>query len=251
MALQPIDYYDPTHYDVESRRLEERERTAISLLGPILAGEAGELLDVGCGDGFFMRALDLELELTDRDWRLTGVDFSEYQLELAHRLPYRFSRCNLEDGIPFGDACFDVVFAGEIIEHLYNPDYLLEECRRVVKPGGHLVVTTPNLQAWYNRALFLLGIQPLFYETSTRTTAVGAGPLRRVKRGSDPVGHLRVFNRAALLDLMRHEGFEPLRVEGAIMPVFPRPLKAVDSLFTRFTSLASELVVLARVGSRS
>jgi 2-polyprenyl-3-methyl-5-hydroxy-6-metoxy-1,4-benzoquinol methylase len=223
MALQPIDYYDATRYAVNSRRLEERERTAISLLAPSVADDAGEFLDVGCGDGFFMRELDRELELTGREWRLTGVDFSEYQLELAGRLPYSFRRCNLEDAIPFGDACFDVVFAGEIIEHLYNPDYLLEECRRVVKPGGHLVVTTPNLQAWYNRALFLFGVQPIFYETSTKTTAVGAGPLRWVKRGSDPVGHLRVFNRAALLDLMRHEGFEPLRVKEQSGPSSPDP----------------------------
>ena len=53
-----------------------------------------------------------------------------------------------------------------MIEHLYNPDHMLEECRRVLKPGGLLIISTPNLQAWYNRILFLFGVQPIFYEVS-------------------------------------------------------------------------------------
>ena len=43
----------------------------------------------------------------------------------------------------------------------------------MIVPGGHLIITTPNLQAWYNRILFALGIQPIFYETSTRSTHIG------------------------------------------------------------------------------
>lgn len=247
MTFKPIDYYDQRQWEHGGqRKFEQREHTAISLLSPVLASDGGSLLDVGCGEGFFMSALDHELRLVEREWTLTGVDLSEYELERAAALPYSFERCNLEEGIPFEDGSFDVLFLGELIEHVYNPDNLLEECRRVLKPGGHLMVTTPNLQAWYNRALFLMGIQPLYYETSTKTTAVGAGPLRRIKRGTSPVGHLRVFNRRALTDIIEREGFQVLEVAGAIMPVLPKPAQLIDRQFNRFTSLASELIVLAR-----
>ncbi len=63
----------------------------------------------------------------------------------------------MEEGIPYPDDSFDVVSAGEVIEHIYDPDRLLAETRRVLRPGGHVVLTTPNLQAWYNRALFVAG----------------------------------------------------------------------------------------------
>ena len=247
MALEPIDYYDETLFDsTVERRLEQRERTAIELLARGVHAADGSFLDVGCGDGSFLRAVDEQQRLSARGWTLTGIDFSPHMIELASALPYRFERCNLEEGIPFEAGTFDVLFLGEVIEHVYNPDHLLEECRRVLRPGGHIVVTTPNLQAWYNRILFLLGIQPLYYETSTRTTAVGAGMLRRIKRGTAPVGHLRVFNRRALIDIIENEGFETLQVAGAIMPVLPKPVQRVDAQFNRFTSLASEFIVLAR-----
>lgn len=108
------------------------------------------------------------------------------------------------------------------------------------------MVTTPNLQAWYNRALVLMGIQPLYYETSTKSTTIGAGPLRRIKRGTSPVGHLRVFNRRALTDILEREGFKVLEVAGAKMPVLPKPVQVIDAQFNRFPSLASEFIVLAR-----
>jgi SAM-dependent methyltransferase len=202
MTLEPIDYYDATQWEAGGeRRYEQREQTAISLLSGALSPSGGSFLDVGCGDGSFMHALDRAQRLAERGWNLTGIDLSTYMLDRASALPYRFEHCNLEQGIPF-DA--------------------------------------------YNRVLFFLGIQPLYYETSTKTTAIGAGPLRRIKRGTAPVGHLRVFNRRALIDILTQEGFEVLKIAGAIMPVLPRPVQLVDARFNRFTSLASEFIVLAR-----
>ena len=247
MTLEPIDFYDANAFDVPTERpIQGREETAIELLRPHTGHVGGRLLDVGCGYGLFLRWLDEALGLSAREWRLSGIDYSEFTVETASRLPYEFSRCNLEEGIPFEDATFDVVYAGEIIEHLYNPDHLLEECRRVLRPGGHLVLSTPNLQAWYNRVLFPLGIQPLFYESSTKSTAVGAGPLKRLKKGSVPVGHIRLMTKPALRDLLVQEGFDEIGIHGAVFNVFPRPILALDGLMTRIPSLASVFVVIAR-----
>jgi 2-polyprenyl-3-methyl-5-hydroxy-6-metoxy-1,4-benzoquinol methylase len=201
------------------------------------------ILDVGCGDGAFLQELDKSLR---RPYQYHGVDYSEYKVEKAKQLPYEFRRCNLEEGIPYDDATFDLVYSGEVIEHIYNPDYMLEECNRVLKPGGLLIISTPNLQAWYNRVLFLFGIQPLFYEVSTKSSFIGAGPMRRVRLQSVPVGHLRVFNHRGLLDIIENEGFEIVGTTGAKFQSLPKPVQAVDNLFNARPSLASNLVVTAR-----
>jgi SAM-dependent methyltransferase len=206
---------------------------------------------VGCGDGAFLHHLAGHLAGRAGEERVSyvGVDYSRYQLDKAARLGYEFHQCDLGEGIPLPPASVDLVHAAEVIEHLYDPDLLVEECARVLRPGGHLVVSTPNLQAWYNRALFLAGIQPVFHETSSRSTEVGAGGMRRFKRDTRPVGHLRLFNRRALVDLLRREGFELVVVRGARFHAVPAAIGWLDGAFCHLPSLASILVVLARKSS--
>jgi len=62
--------------------------------------------------------------------------------------------------LPFRDGALAGVLAGEIIEHVYDPALLLRECRRVLRPGGVLVLTTPNLAAAQDRLRFLVGRAP-------------------------------------------------------------------------------------------
>jgi 2-polyprenyl-3-methyl-5-hydroxy-6-metoxy-1,4-benzoquinol methylase len=77
--------------------------------------------------------------------------------------------------LPFQDGYFDVVYMGDVIEHLTNPDFAINEVARVIKTNGFLVLSTPNLACWLNRLLLLLGMQPLFSEVSTAKT-FGRGP---------------------------------------------------------------------------
>ncbi|MEJ8669191.1 class I SAM-dependent methyltransferase [Streptomyces sp. MS1.AVA.1] len=73
-----------------------------------------------------------------------------------------------DGGLPFRTGSADAVLFSEVIEHLVDPDAALDEIRRVLRPGGHLMLSTPNLAAWYNRALLLAGVQPVFSEVSLR-----------------------------------------------------------------------------------
>jgi demethylmenaquinone methyltransferase/2-methoxy-6-polyprenyl-1,4-benzoquinol methylase len=100
------------------------------------------VLDVGCGTGFATTAL---IEASDD---VHGLDQSRHQLEqawakLGKHDPVSFYRGDAER-LPFQDDSFDVVWSSGSIEYWPNPVAGLEECRRVVKPGGDVLVVGPN-----------------------------------------------------------------------------------------------------------
>ena len=128
----------------------------------------------------------------------------------------------------------------EVIEHLVDPDSVLEEVRRVLRPGGTLLLSTPNLAAWYNRGLLALGVQPVFTEVSLR--GVFGRP------GSQVAGHLRVFTRRALVGLLAARGFGAIRVSGACYHDVPRPLRPLDQAFCAWPAAAS--ILLAQAAKR-
>lgn len=239
------DYYDATKWNLgnEDRPLFEREMKSLDFI--INHQKAKKILDIGCGDGLFMNVIRDSLK--DRKGvSIWGVDYSEYKLAKARKQGHKVKQCDLEKGLPFADNSFDVVYAAELIEHLYNPDFLLEECNRVLKKGGIVIISTPNLHAWYNRLLFVVGIQPLFYEVSTKSPQIGSGILKRVKKGEAPVGHIHVFSRASLVDMLQNEGFHVRHVLGARFHAIPRAFHVLDKLFNARPSLASNLVAVAQ-----
>ncbi|HSX36464.1 MAG TPA: methyltransferase domain-containing protein [Patescibacteria group bacterium] len=243
------DYYDDKEWELhyEQRFLFEREQKSIDYIKKLPG--AKKILDIGCGDGYFLKGLRDALPAR-RKVELWGVDYSKSKLRQAKKQGFSTKWCDLEQGLPFPDATFDVVYAAELIEHLFNPDFLLEECHRVLKPKGTIIVSTPNLQAWYNRALFALGIQPIFYEVSTRSPKIGSGALGRIKKGEAPVGHVHVFNKAGLLDMLRAEGFEILDTLGAQFHSLPRPVQFIDRAFNIRPSMASNIIAVAKKGER-
>jgi len=248
MAFEPIDYFNPAVGGNAGSReeLEPRERLALDLLAGATSAAGGTVVDIGCGRGRFLAALDARHSLTGRGWSLYGVDFSHAQITAAsERLPYAFAQLNIENGVPYETGSISVIYAGEVIEHLYNPDAFLDECFRVLRSGGTAVFTTPNLHAWYNRMLFAAGIQPMFYETSTRSTLIGAGEARRIKTGAPPVGHIRLMHSAAIRDLLTAAGFARITLQGCAFVGFARGLARLDTLISRRPSLASILVAVA------
>lgn len=235
------DYYSADSWAERTQDLLDRERIALKLLSADLRPSAS-VLDVGCGTGIFLD----RLRKLEPGADLHGVDFSHYQVEHSVNPSLKLRQANLAEGIPHDGESFDVVYAAEIIEHLHDPDFFLAEIHRVLKPGGVLVLSTPNLCAWYNRVLFAFGIQPLFVESSTRSTLIGSGPLRRYKKGSTPVGHVRVLNYDAVVDLIQEAGFSIERIEGALFDYLPKPARVLDGLVRVRPQLASNFVVKAK-----
>lgn len=132
--------------------LRARMEKVLELLGH----GPGEILDAGMGPG------RLGVELDRRGWTFSGVDPSPEMVHMARqRLPHR-REALLEspaEELPFPDESFDVAIATGVVEYTDLPR-ALAELRRVVRPGGRVVVSYPNPHAQYN-VLKVGGYYPL------------------------------------------------------------------------------------------
>ncbi len=197
------------------------------------------VLDIGCGDGFFSQRIADAVHAP-----VSAIDISSEAIEQARARGIDARQCDLNLGkIPFDAESFDLVLCGEVIEHVFDPDQLLDEIHRILLPGGFLLLSTPNLAAWYNRVLLLLGVQPIFSDTSTRKTY--GRRLRILGEGSQPVGHLRLYTLGALKSILRASRFRCREVHA--IPFLPHPvLRQIDALFGLIPSLGSDFLVLAQ-----
>jgi 2-polyprenyl-3-methyl-5-hydroxy-6-metoxy-1,4-benzoquinol methylase len=96
------------------------------------------VLEAGCGEGYIFSRLPWSI-------RRVGVDLSLTALEIAaSRNPdIEWIRCDVQR-MPFESNTFDKVCCSEVIEHVLNPEAVIEELHRVVKPTGRVVITVPN-----------------------------------------------------------------------------------------------------------
>ncbi|MDY6791421.1 MAG: class I SAM-dependent methyltransferase [Thermodesulfobacteriota bacterium] len=107
----------------------------------------GRVLDIPCGQG----ALAERLKKEDFEIFCGDYDSDNYRIEGGN-----FHRLDLNCNLPYKDQTFDCVTSVEGIEHIENPHLLIREIARVLKIGGHLVITTPNIMNIKSRLYFLL-----------------------------------------------------------------------------------------------
>jgi len=155
-------------------------------------GAQSRVLDVGCGEGRFTAAL------IDAGAQVVGIDVAAEPLRRARvRHPELDLRLlDAEGPWPFKDASFDVVWAGETIEHVADTAGWLSEVRRVLRSGGSLLLSTPA-----HGRLAMLGL---------------ALSGRAFDAHFDPrADHLRFYTRRTLTRLLEDFGFESVEVSGA------------------------------------
>jgi SAM-dependent methyltransferase len=223
--------------DVPLRSGLDRARRQARMLAGMLRDVTAPavIIDLGCGDG---SALAIAAERNPAH-RFAGIDWSGDALRQAQAVGLTVIRASVSGAsLPIADGAADVVIMSELIEHLVDPDGAVAEARRILRPGGSLLLSTPNLAAWYNRGLLAFGIQPIFSEVSLR--GVFGRPGRVV------AGHLRLFTRRALTEFLTASGFCGVTVTGARYHDVPRPLAPLDRAFCRWPSAASILLVHAR-----
>jgi 2-polyprenyl-3-methyl-5-hydroxy-6-metoxy-1,4-benzoquinol methylase len=156
-----------------------------------------------------------------------GIDINPREIEGV-----KIVQADLNKGIPEFGIKFDVIFAGEIIEHLFDDSKFIRECHTILKPGGILIITVPNLTSFFNRFLMFFGSMPL--------TAYVAAPF-----------HYHVYNRRRLKNLIKDEGFEIIKAISSYWPlnIFTK-IPVVGRIFgflgTVVPTFGNQLIVFAR-----
>lgn len=167
-------------------RLHEGKRRYLAYLVGLLRGEGlrgGRVLDLGSGLGFFLSSLERE------GFTGFGIEVSAEAVREARRLGgSRHARGDADAPLPFRDASFAAVTLFDVIEHLRDPDAALAECRRVLAPGGRLLVITLNAGSL---ARPFLG--------------------RRWSFHLDPT-HTILFSKRSLASALRRAGLRPTRL---------------------------------------
>lgn len=146
-------------------------------------GEQGLVLDVGCGGGLFLRMM------RRRGYRAVGLDFSPGAASTAWRKQEAPVVCASLERAPLAAGCCAAVTMFHVLEHLRDPASYLEAAHALLKPGGRLIVQTPNAACWQ---FFLLG---------ERWT------------GLDVPRHLIDFRARDLEALIESAGFEVVRTK--------------------------------------
>lgn len=154
-------------------------------------------LDVGCGDG---RTAGIWLREHGRQY--VGVDISARAVREAQALGLDARKIHDASSLPFPDASFDAAVCIEVFEHLFQPQLTAAEIFRVLRPGGVLIATVPNVAYWRRRVdLAVLG----------RWNPLG-DTLAVEQPWRDP--HIRFFNRGALKRMLKSAGFDRIEVGG-------------------------------------
>lgn len=144
--------------------------------------EPGRLLDVGCGSGKFLNSMQLA------GWEVEGIDFDAKAANSAFA-KYGIQVCiGTLESIRYTDNYFDAITMSHVIEHVPDPVALLQECHRILKPGGYLVAITPNINSW------------------------GHQKFGNNWRGLEPPRHLHLFSPNTLRECARKAGYHNIDI---------------------------------------
>jgi SAM-dependent methyltransferase len=225
----------------------ERSCTSHSLpvvgrvLREVLAGARPDaLLDVGCGYGGVAAGLADVLGVGD----IHGVDLDPDVVDEAATKGVDVRCVDVSEGLPYDATSFDLVTCFGVLDYLPLFDDALSELWRVLRPGGVVAISLPNLASWHNRLALGLGYQPRDVEICS-LRAVGIAPCYASKT---PVGHIHAPTTRAFRELMGLMGFTeartvPLRPGNAHPPL---ALRALDAVLGRSASSARRFLYVGR-----
>ncbi len=190
-----------------------------------------KILDLACADGSFIDLAAQKFSAESFGLDITPQNIKKAQKKLNHAKVH-----DLNLPFPYQPNTFDLIFALEIIEHLFDTDQFLKNIHRILKPQGILILSTPNLASIKNRLRLLTNHYPQYLEYSTQ----GAG-------------HIHLYTSTILTNQLRRHH---LKIRQLTSPNFPFPVtktwlpKPIKHFFIRlgdlFPTIGSHLIVLAQ-----
>jgi len=202
MKGQPFGYTEERDKKFHNRAFELRKEKTFDIVLKTLCSEDTSkkirILDVGCGNA------PISVNFIGGQREIYGIDISFPGLIDASHKGVVVIRGDLAKAFPFSDNVFDCVLATEIIEHVFDTDKFLSEMKRVLKPEGVLVLSTPNLVSLRSRLGTLIGRLPAHVEY--RTTEGNAG-------------HIRGYNITAIRSQLEEHNFEIIELTTSCMTI--------------------------------
>lgn len=198
MTSSASDYLSVVYGEQRTARTNYPEQLAAYLCHRFHIQPGARLVEIGCGRGEFLSAF------RDCGLVVSGVDREETAKTMLPDAD--ISVCDVtKDALPYDDESIDVIYHKSVIEHVYDPMPLMQETLRVLKPGGKVIILTPDWQTQMS----------VFYEDFT---------------------HSRPFDKTALGDLLRISGLDASFSEIFFqLPVlWQRPWLRVVSALLRF-----------------
>jgi 2-polyprenyl-6-hydroxyphenyl methylase/3-demethylubiquinone-9 3-methyltransferase len=171
---------------VNNQLQKNRFHTALDTIQAL--SKAQKILDIGCQSGHFcgeLKKLGHEPYGVEIETQLVDNALTKYK-------DISFQVCDCEKTIPFNDCYFDTVWAGEVIEHIASTDAFINEINRILKVGGHFVLSTPM----HNRL---------------KSTYIS---LFRFEKHFDPeFPHYRFYTIKSLNEVLTKRGFEIINIK--------------------------------------
>ena len=162
------------------------------------AGVKKRYLDTGCRDGFLTNLISKETG----NPKTFGIDIVE--LERARKKDIKAVQLDLEERthFPFKDKSFDLISCNEVLEHVQDTEFLIEEFYRLLNDEGHLLLSVPRLDSLLSSLLLLLGYQPVWVECSIKRRYGGLTSDAKI------TGHISYFTKKALTEMLSFYNFE-------------------------------------------
>ena len=200
------------------------------------------IVDLGCDYGAVSKILAEYLSIPD----IYGIDRDEERLNYARKRGITTYNIDLEETpLPFSDGKIDLLTSFGVLEHLRYYDNPISESYRVLREGGWILFSVPNLGSWTSRLSLLFGYQPRDVEISSRRAFGISGFYDKVYDRS-PLVHIHSVTLKAFKELLEFYGFQIVSVVGFAPYQINTAVKIVDKLFSVKKSWSRRFAVLAR-----
>ena len=188
-----------------------------------MVGTNKTVLDIGCYTG------DIALAIKQKGNRVFALDCKPEFIKMTQEKGIPAKLTNLEKRFPIKPESIDLIVAGEIIEHIYYTERFLRECNRVLKKGGEIIITTPNINWLSFRIQMILGkTLPFGIESGVET---------------DFPGHCRYYTVESLSQTLKNFGFEIEEVRAS--QIMNKAIK-LSWLADKWPSIGYQLIVKAK-----
>lgn len=182
------------------------------------------ILDIACNDGYLGT-------IYGKYGKVWGVDINETAVKKAKESGINAVQGDVFDiDVLFAGQKFDVVIAGDIIEHVFDTELFLKKIHRVLDVNGTILLSTPNLVSLGRRLLTVIGKNP-YCEYSAKSDGIN-------------VGHIRYYTFADMAKQLQETGFGKIRLEADTANL---PVRFIDQLVIAFSpNLGREILAKAK-----